>query len=90
MEETQFNLLMRELRIIEKNTRKEGTFVGLAGKEFNKEFEIELLNKVQEIFFERLKERTGWGRNEIKDLFKTARFDASIEIARLLRKDISF
>jgi hypothetical protein len=37
---------------------------------------IEIINEIQELFFSKLEAKTGWGKNDIKDLYK----DCVIEV----------
>ena len=39
-----------------------------------------LIARIEEIFFQKLKEKTGWGRNEIMSLYKDAVNEAILEI----------
>jgi len=38
-----------------------------------------LLERIQEIFFEKLQGKTGWGRNEIQSIYKDAVTQALLE-----------
>ena len=40
----------------------------------------ELLEKIEKSLFEKLEEKTGWGRNEIKALYKSAVNDTLLSI----------
>ena len=39
-----------------------------------------LLEKLEEYFFKRIDKKTGWGKNEIKEAFKDAKFEALVEL----------
>ena len=47
----------------------------------------ELLKRIEEIFIEKLKSKTGWGRNEILMCYKDAVNDALLEASENFIKD---
>jgi len=40
---------------------------------------IELFNRIEELFLEKLSRKTGWGKNELKDEWKDAKIQALTE-----------
>ena len=47
----------------------------------------ELIKRIEEIFIEKLKSKTGWGRNEILMCYKDAVNDALLEASENFIKD---
>jgi len=39
----------------------------------------EVIKRIEELFFAKLQEKTGWGRNEIKELYREAVAEALME-----------
>ena len=62
MEQFQFDILLETLIMIEQNTRKE--------KEEISPDESDVLKRVRSYFYDGLGTKTGWGRNELKELFE--------------------
>ena len=40
----------------------------------------ELLERIEEIFFIKLEEKTGWGKNDVKQAYKDSRSQALMEL----------
>lgn len=41
----------------------------------------ELLKRIEELFHEKLQEKTGWGRNDVKSAYQAAVNEALMELA---------
>lgn len=73
MEQHHFDIILEQLVMIEENTRKEEK--EKEKKEKGEEFPSpsvfldEAIKQIQEQFFTKLQSKTGWGRNDIKQVF---------------------
>lgn len=47
----------------------------------------ELLKKIEQAFGEKLEEKTGWGRNEVKSIYQSVVNEVLIQIADKVIKD---
>lgn len=74
MREDQFKIIVDLLKLIEYNTTKEEKPL-LSSPSVNIDTD-KFFERFQKIFLDDLEFKTGWGKNEIKQLFSSAKFKA--------------